>query len=555
MYHTRSSSVIDKENKEAASSRMLTRQQSSSNLLPRTPSKQHIQGQQHQQPLKAAGVPGTPSLPAKQTTIAPSTPTSHSILRAKTNQQLPATPSAHGSKVTNHHTPKKGGLARTFSAATVNSIAAENNTENHLRSPDLAAIAAADTRRKSITRRGSSVRERLIVHRDEPSVDSLETSATNVAAMPPHETTSSSSLAAATPESLRRSSHRKKSLIRREKAVEQAKENATTTLAMERSQASLDKIVVGEGKTESKRRALSKEDDEVEIEYCPPRQQEQPYECEVQIDKRVFDLHPPAFAYYVSTIKDFDLPLPSFEPAETRRRPGLATMDMPTIDTATKDIKLRKRPGSKGGLSSNEKTTDDAERARGDEIAELEATLHPEGSPSATILGIADLHDNSKTLPPFDGFLFDVDDSGDDQNAATETVPGTSLEPSEPSETAVKSTVKPTMKPTKPERIIKPPKKKAASKPAASIGKTPPKLALERTLRPASSSTSGSAMTATPAGTEKASAASSSFRAPATTTTSPTTSTDKTLLKDIGLEDLEDTSKVETSFSDFQFDL
>ncbi|KAG0255461.1 hypothetical protein DFQ27_006230 [Actinomortierella ambigua] len=425
MYHTRSSSIVDKENKEAASSRVLTRQQSSSNLLlPRTPSKQHTQGQQHQQPLKA-GIPGTPHL-AKTAAIAPSTPTGHSILRAKTNQQLPATPNAHGTKSNSNNTTttKKSTLARTFSAATA-TTAAEENTDDYqqqqsLQSPDIAAIAAADARRKSITRRGSNIRERLIVHRDGPSADTPDATAANMAATP-LQATSSSAVSTSSSPSSGRASLRKKSLIRRETVAEQARENATTTLAMERSQESLDKVVVGEGRTESKRRALSKEDDDVEVEYCPPRQQEQPYECEVQIDKKVFDLHPPALAYYISTVEDFDLPTPSFEPAETRRRPGLAAMGEPTIDAASTDTNHKEEPDNDDNPSNNVKEKDIVDSARRDEESELEATLHPAGSPT-TNFGITDLHDNSRTLPPFDGFQFDVDDSGDDLNVMTETI-------------------------------------------------------------------------------------------------------------------------------------
>ncbi|KAG0236308.1 hypothetical protein BGW42_003720 [Actinomortierella wolfii] len=568
MYHTRSTNIVDKENEDAAPSRVLTRQQSSTNLLPRTPSKQHVQ-QQQQLPLKAAAaMPGTPSHSSKQAATMPSTPTGHSILRAKTNQQLPTTPSAQGTK-SNNNNNKKSTLARTFSATTgnVEEATKENLPEDApqqprpsaLQSPDIAALAAADTRRKSLTRRGSNVRERLIVHRDEPSVDSASESAATTPSKSFQEAPSHSSPSThAAPTALtptRRTSHRKKSLIRRETVAERASENATTTLAIERSQSSSDKVVVGEGKTESKRRALSKEQEEdVEIEYCPPRQQEQPYECEVQIDKRVFDLHPPAMAYYVRGIEDFEAPLPSFEEAETRRKPALALVDHLDERATKKDDNGKKGPDSDGQPNTGAES-DNVERARAEEESELEATLHPEGSPT---FGIVDLHDTSKTLPPFDGFLFDVDDLGNDKSVTKETKKKTLQASRLPVKSSVRRVHMPVAKPSKPSTTIRQVGARTVSTSVASSTKASLRTVSERTQRVQPIKARPTKTTTTPSSSSSKAAASAP--APKATISSSSlpeanTTTDKALLKDIGLEDLEDSSKVETSFADFQFDL
>ena len=161
-----------------------------------------------------------------------------SVLRAKTNQQQlqPATDDSNAAAW-----KKKSGLARTFSAALEN---------NNIGSPFAPTTpVASESRRRSLTKRGSA-KSRLVVHQDEPD-------------LPDHkDTLTRSNSGSNNPNQTIRPAAR---LVRAAPV-----ETATTLLSIERAIESEDKVVAGSAENKSKRRALTNDEDSLEIEYCPP---------------------------------------------------------------------------------------------------------------------------------------------------------------------------------------------------------------------------------------------------------------------------------------------
>lgn len=181
-----------------------------------------------------------------------------SVLRPKTNYQLP--PSApiadNSNNPTNTNQKKKSGLARTFSTTFESNN--DNNNNNSTIVPST-PVKTSDSRRLSLTKRGSA-KARLVVHKDEPAQDHI--------AETPIKINLGASLNIGTTGCGGDSTTSQQSQAR---LVEAAPlESATTTLSIERSLESEDKVIVGQAKAETKRRALTNLEDKLEIEYCPP---------------------------------------------------------------------------------------------------------------------------------------------------------------------------------------------------------------------------------------------------------------------------------------------
>jgi hypothetical protein len=158
----------------------------------------------------------------------------------------------------NTNQKKKSGLARTFST-TFESNNNNNNNNNNSTTEPSTPVKSSDSRRLSLTKRGSA-KARLVVHRDEPAPDHIAEAPIKInlgASVTVNRTGSrGDSTASQRPQG---------------RLVEAAPlESATTTLSIERSLESEDKVIVGQAKAETKRRALTNLDDKLEIEYCPP---------------------------------------------------------------------------------------------------------------------------------------------------------------------------------------------------------------------------------------------------------------------------------------------
>ncbi|KAG0041686.1 hypothetical protein BGZ83_001449 [Gryganskiella cystojenkinii] len=190
-------------------------------------------------------------------------------------------------------------------------------------------------------------------------------------------------------------------------------ESATTLLSIERAVESEEKVVVGAAKANTKRRALEKDDDRYEIEYCPPPVEEQRYDPGFEIDYSVLSTVPPAIAYHAASLADLpELELPKFEPVNIRRE-----LDRPKGYDPVKD----------GIVPVTAITHDDRfEVTWGDDEdgAEAEET-HPEGGRR---FGILDLGNKDKLRQPFDGFAFDLDGSDSSLSADEDDVFSKSLD-------------------------------------------------------------------------------------------------------------------------------
>ncbi|KAF9580447.1 hypothetical protein BGW38_002912 [Lunasporangiospora selenospora] len=171
----------------------------------------------------------------------------------------------------------------------------------------------------------------------------------------------------------------------------------SSTMSVSSPSESEEKVIVGVAESQNKRRALMNDDERLEIEYCPPPVEEQPFDPGFHIDYSVFASQPPPLAYYIRSVKDFDIPDPVFEDAEILRpsvRAGVA---------ATPTTRITKN-------GHFEVMWDGDEENQGSD-GENDYHVHPKGIGRS--LGIKDLHDDSKTRPPFDGFLFDLNTSDD----------------------------------------------------------------------------------------------------------------------------------------------
>ncbi|KAG0069191.1 hypothetical protein BGZ92_004726 [Podila epicladia] len=336
------------------------------------------------QPLKM-GLTRTPSQQGKMTSSAVSSPfgLGQSVLRAKTNLQHPPPTGDDSVKATGK---KPSNLARTFSAL-------EANPASPSDSPDISAFR--DDRRRSITKRGSA-KSRLIIHRDEPS--SAPTTPTEPAA-------EAISLSQASP-------------VKKVAPVlktASSLETTTTQLSINRALESHDKVVVGAAETQTKRRALTNDEEKLEIEYCPPPVPEQPYDPGYEIDYSLFENMPDPLAYQLRTIDQFEIDPPSFDPAPIDRyRPHKTDkdqsnkeeeeeVDIPTVIIADGKFDVT---WSTVGADWKEHSDDN---------------VHPEGD---RLFGIKDLHDESKLRPPYDGFFFELEGSDDSLSSDEDDILG-----------------------------------------------------------------------------------------------------------------------------------
>lgn len=121
---------------------------------------------------------------------------------------------------------------------------------------------------------------------------------------------------------------------------------------------------------------------------------EQPYDPGFELDTFALSAPPPVHAFHMRKIDTYEIGLPTIELAPIRR---------PSPPTELEKEK-EEGPMPKATLS----TEGHLEFAWSDD--EDEGGLYPKGG---QYLGIKDLHDDSKTLPPFDGFIFDLEGSED----------------------------------------------------------------------------------------------------------------------------------------------
>ncbi|KAG0228068.1 hypothetical protein B0O80DRAFT_493722 [Mortierella sp. GBAus27b] len=289
------------------------------------------------------------------------------VLRTKTNfQQTPAVSESLKDAPT-----KKSTLARTFSATF------ESNTSGNA-APNTPIHSEA--RRRSLTRRGST-KSRLIVHKDGESL--------SLAPLEGNESidkdNDSNTMVPGT---------KSRDLLVKGAPIE----TVTTLLSIERSITSDDKVVVGAADAKTKRRALTNDEDYLSIEYCPPPVEEQPFDPGFEIDDYALSVVPPANAYRLGAIDMYEIGLPAIELAPIERPPST-------------DNEEEQKPGSEEECSMPKAAyTSDGRLEFTWSDDEDDEGLHPKGG---RCFGIKDLHDSSKTQPPFDGFIFDVEGSED----------------------------------------------------------------------------------------------------------------------------------------------
>ncbi|KAF9343496.1 hypothetical protein BGX26_005633 [Mortierella sp. AD094] len=386
MYPNQAGRVIDKENEIAdsvarGSAPHTTLVKQASLLGSRTPS-----SKQQQLPLKP-NLAKTPSQQGKTPILSVNSPGAQGVLRAKTNhQQLPLA-------VDNNPTTlkKKNNLTRTFSAALDNNSNSNNNNNNNDGNNNitgntdntLSTPANTESRRRSLTKRGSA-KSRLVVHKDEPI--SKETTETRS----------------------KRTKDTKPSAV----LVKSAPiESATTLLSIERAVESQDKMVVGPAETETKRRALTNDDDAWDIEYCPPPVEEQPYDPGFELDGFALSTVPPNIAYHFSraeSLDDLDTGLPIIEASINRS-------SSPITFEQEEDNAPMPKPDITADGHYNVIWSDD----------EDDHKLHPDGGRH---FGIRDLQDESKTRPPFDGFVFELDTSEDSLSEDEDDIFGSGMQ-------------------------------------------------------------------------------------------------------------------------------
>ncbi|KAG0367386.1 hypothetical protein BC939DRAFT_502351 [Gamsiella multidivaricata] len=374
MYPNQAGRVVDKENDIAADSAAraatATLVKQASFVGSRTPSAK-------QQGLKV-NLTKTPSLQGKPSALALNSPTAQGVLRTKTNHQQLSSTLDNNSKDTT--AKKKSTLTRTFSAAleSNNTNSNSGNTSSALSTP-----INTESRRRSLTKRGSA-KTRLVVHKDDESV-TQETNDNIIVNSNSRDNSDNGS--------------RVKPMVALAKAA--PIESATTLLSIQRAVESHDKVVVGQAEAETKRRALPNDDENWDIEYCPPPVEEQPYDPEFELDPLALSTVPSALAYHVHSIEDFELGLPSMEPAKIRRPPSPAQSD------EEKDEQEQKQEDDKAPMPKSTVTPDGHLDVT---WSDDEDTVHPKGGRR---FGIKDLEDESKTRPPFDGFFFELDASED----------------------------------------------------------------------------------------------------------------------------------------------
>ncbi|KAG0324104.1 hypothetical protein BGZ99_002209 [Dissophora globulifera] len=353
------------------------------------------------------GLTRTPSQYGKITAQPLSSPSVQSVLRTKTNyQQLPsALDTSNGNGNSNNEAPlkKKNTLTRTFSAVLDNSISVNNNN-NNTASTDTAPTtpSSSDNRRRSLTKRGAA-KARLLVHKDEDVEDGADeepdTSFGHVADSPAAKIASNTGRSNPT------------TLLVKSAAVE----TATTLLSIERASRSQDKVVVGPAEVETKRRALTNDEDVWDIEYAPPREEEQPYDPGFELDAFALTTVPPALAYHTRSIGNFDIGLPDMTPAKIRRSGSPNGLEEKEQEQDSQQRDSDDDDDSLDRMAAMPKSSVTADGFinvvwSDEEDDEDDHAAHPKGG---RCFGIKDLQDVSKTRPPFDGFAFDIEASED----------------------------------------------------------------------------------------------------------------------------------------------
>ncbi|KAF9306461.1 hypothetical protein BGZ74_005839 [Mortierella antarctica] len=380
MYPNQTGGIFDKENATEPSPSTTTSgapslvKQASSLMTPSA-----------KQPLKM-GLTRTPSQQGKMTSSAVSSPfgLGQSVLRAKTNLQHPPPTGDDSLKATGK---KPSNLARTFSALEANPFSPSD-------SPDISA--SKDDRRRSITKRGSA-KSRLIIHRDEPS-PTPATPTEPVAEAPSR--SQASPVKEAAPVLLKSAS---------------SLETTTTQLSINRALESYDKVVVGAAETQTKRRALTNDEEKLEIEYCPPPVPEQLYDPGFEIDYSVFEYMPNPLAYQLRTIDQFEIGPPSFDPAPIdRHRPHKTDKDQ-SNEEEEEEVAIPTVTIADGKFDVTWSTEGTDLKDHND------GNVHPEGD---HLFGIKDLHDESKLRPPFDGFIFELEASDDSLSSDEDDILG-----------------------------------------------------------------------------------------------------------------------------------
>ncbi|KAF9906203.1 hypothetical protein BX616_000786 [Lobosporangium transversale] len=355
-----------------------------------------------QNPLKGE-LPKTPSLQRKGSNLTVNSPMAASVLRTKTNFQQPS-PTVDLSNTTN--SKGKSSLTRTFSALEANQ---NNSSSNNFLST---SPTQSESRRRSLTRRGSA-KTRLIIHKDEPGTSQVEEP--NI--IPMSTKISTSETITATDKNNTNGSDKNK-VKDAEKEIRPATalvrsapvESATTLLSVERAAECQEKIVVGAAENTTKRRALENEDDLWDIEYCPPPVEEQSYDPGFDLDPFALTTAPPDLAYNLRSLKELDddldeTTLPVMD-ANTRR-PSSPQKMMTGAATVAKDADA---PMPKSTITSDGYYDIVWEDDR-EEMCHVQNKGHGK---NGLCFGIKDLEDESKTRPPFDGFVFDLDEASEE---------------------------------------------------------------------------------------------------------------------------------------------
>lgn len=164
---------------------------------------------------------------------------------------------ADNSNIANLNQKKKSGLARTFSTVL------ESNNNNSSTQVPSTPVKSDSSRRLSLTKRGSA-KSRLVVHKDEPASEDVAPAPIKINLGTGQNTKTAGGGSGG--EGGATTSRRPVTRL----AEAAPLESTTTILSIGRSLESEDKVVVGQAKAETKRRALTNEDDKLEIEYCPP---------------------------------------------------------------------------------------------------------------------------------------------------------------------------------------------------------------------------------------------------------------------------------------------
>ncbi|KAG0071290.1 hypothetical protein BGZ89_011098 [Linnemannia elongata] len=360
----------------------------------RTPSKQQPQGFK----MNPAGSK-TPMQQGKVSNLSLNSPSAQSVLRPKTNYQLPPTASVvDNSNTANANQKKKSGLARTFST-----VLESNNNNNNSTKVHSTPVKSDSSRRLSLTKRGSA-KARLVVHKDEPAPDDVTQAPIkiNLGTSQNIKTTGGGSGG----EGGATTSHRPVTRL----AEAAPLESTTTILSIGRSLESEDKVVVGQAKAETKRRALTNEDDKLEIEYCPPPVEERPYEPDFEvINYDVLKTDPPALAYQYKYFDYSEPPLPDFELLPTQR-PSRALSSSPELSDTELHIPVAKTTLTADGHLDVTWSDDDADEENDGSPHPFGSITHSHTGPigSGRRFGIKDLPNEDKLQAPFDGFMFDL---------------------------------------------------------------------------------------------------------------------------------------------------